>query len=128
ISVIAYAIMTLFSENRILLIVGLAINAIGLVPLQAALTAIVADVGDLIYWKTGVPVQGSVFSLTSAGMKIGQGLTSALVAWSLSLGGYIAGSSEQPDGAIIAMKAMQIYFPLAMVALMFIIVDRKSVV
>src|SRR5699024_746106 len=122
ISLIAYAIMTIFSENLILLIIGLVINAIGLVPLQAALTAIVADVGDLVYWKTGIPVQGSVFSLTSAGMKIGQGLTSALVAWSLSLGGYIAGSSEQPDGAIIAMKAMQIYFPLAMVALMFITV------
>lgn len=122
ISVIAYAIMTIFSENLILLIIGLAINAIGLVPLQAALTAIVADVGDLVYWKSGIPVQGSVFSLTSAGMKIGQGMTSALVAWSLSLGGYIAGSQAQPEGAIIAMKTMQIYFPLAMVILMFITV------
>lgn len=120
ISIVAYIIMTVFSENLPMLIISLVINAIGLVPLQAALTAIVADVGDLVYWKTGVPVQGSVFSLTSAGMKIGQGITSALVAWSLSLGGYIGGASVQPDSAITAIKSMQIYFPFAMVVLMLI--------
>ena len=69
ISIVAYVIMTAFSESLPAMIIGLVINSIGLVPLQAALTAIVADVGDLVYWKTGVPVQGSVFSLTSAGMK-----------------------------------------------------------
>lgn len=120
ISIVAYVMMTVFSESLPMMIIGLVINSIGLVPLQAAMTAIVADVGDLVYWKTGVPVQGSVFSLTSAGMKVGQGITSALVAWSLSLGGYIAGSSNQPDSAITAIKSMQIYFPFAMVVLMLI--------
>lgn len=120
ISIVAYVIMTAFSESLPMMIIGLVINSIGLVPLQAALTAIVADVGDLVYWKTGVPVQGSVFSLTSAGMKVGQGITSALVAWSLSLGGYAAGASVQPDSAITAIKSMQIYFPFAMVVLMLI--------
>ncbi|GAB3059022.1 MFS transporter [Virgibacillus ainsalahensis] len=122
ISIIAYAIMIIFPENLTMLVIGLAVNAVGLVPLQAALSAIVADVGDLVYWKSGVPVQGSVFSLTSAGMKIGSGVQSAIVGWSLSIGGYIAGASIQPDGATLAMKTMLIYFPLAMVVLMFITV------
>jgi len=122
ISAIAYLFMTIFSENLTLFTIGMVINAIGLVPLQAALTAIVADVGDIVYWKTGVPVQGSVFSLTSAGMKIGQGITASLVAWSLSLGNYIAQSNAQPDSSIFAMKSMQIYFPLLIVILMLIII------
>lgn len=122
ISVIAYAIMTIFSEDLTLLVIALVINAIGLVPLQAALSAIVADVGDLVYWKTGIPVQGSVFSLTSAGMKIGSGLQSAIVGWALSFGGYIAGQSIQSDGAITAMKSMLIYFPVVIVILMFVTV------
>ncbi|MBP1969318.1 GPH family glycoside/pentoside/hexuronide:cation symporter [Virgibacillus natechei] len=122
VSVIAYVIMIFSSENVTFLVIGLIINAIGLVPLQGALTAIVADVGDLVYWKSGVPVQGSVFSLTSAGMKIGQGITSALVGWSLAIGGYVAGATMQTDGATIAMKTMMIYFPLATVILMFITV------
>jgi len=120
ISVIAYIIMIIFPENLTFLVIGLAINAIGLVPLQAALSAIVADIGDLVYWESGVPVQGSVFSLTSAGMKIGSGIQSALVGWSLAIGGYIAGAAIQPEGATLAMKTMLIYFPLAMVILMFI--------
>src|SRR5699024_11567092 len=79
ISIISYIVMGVFSENLTMLIVGLVINGIGLAPFTAALSGIVADVGDIIYWKTGVPVQGSIFSLASAGMKIGSGLQSAIV-------------------------------------------------
>ncbi|WP_259335661.1 MFS transporter [Staphylococcus gallinarum] len=107
--------MSVFSESLPFLIIGLIINGIGIVPFTAALSGIVADVGDIIYWKTGVPVQGSIFSLASAGMKIGSGLQSAIVGWSLSLGGYVAGASVQTEGTILAIKAMQIYFPLLMV-------------
>lgn len=121
ISIVSYLLMVAFSENLTLLTAGLIINAIGLVPFTAALSAIVADVGDLVYWKSGVPVQGSVFSITSAGMKIGSGLQAAIVGWALSIGGYVAGSQVQPDSAITAMKAMQIYFPfLIVVIIMFV--------
>lgn len=121
ISLFGSGVMMLFSENLIGLIIGTVINAIGLVALQAALSAIVADVGDIVYWKSGVPVQGSVFSLSSAGMKIGQGLTAALVGWSLQLGNYAANAETQPDSATFAMKSMLIYFPLLVIIIMFII-------
>jgi glycoside/pentoside/hexuronide:cation symporter, GPH family len=111
-------VMMLFSENLTALVIGIVINAIGLVPLQAGLSAIVADVGDLVYWKSGVPVQGSVFSLTSAGMKIGQGLTSALVGWTLQIGGYVANAGVQSDSAVFAIKSMFIYFPFLVILLM----------
>ncbi len=101
-------IMMVFSENLIALIIGIVINAIGLVPLQAGLSAIVADVGDLVYWKSGVPVQGSVFSLTSAGMKIGQGLTSALVGWALQIGGYV-GQCRRPVGKCRFRDQVDVY-------------------
>ncbi|MBP2078026.1 MFS transporter [Oceanobacillus polygoni] len=122
VSVFGTGLMIFFSENLTGLVVATVINALGLVLLQAGLSAIVADVGDIVYWKSGVPVQGSVFSLTSAGMKIGQGLTAALVGWALQFGGYVANASVQPEGAIFAIKTMFIYFPLVMIVLMFITV------
>lgn len=122
VSVLGTGMMIFFSENLTGLVVATVINALGLVLLQAGLSAIVADVGDIVYWESGVPVQGSVFSLTSAGMKIGQGLTAALVGWALQLGGYVANSAIQPDSAIFAIKSMFIYFPLVMIVLMFIVV------
>lgn len=121
ISIISYIIMSLFSENLTMLVIGLVINGIGIVPFTAALSGIVADIGDIIYWKTGVPVQGSVFSLASAGMKIGSGLQSAIVGWSLSIGGYVAGASIQSESTIFAIKSMQIYFPFLMVTLIMIV-------
>src|SRR5699024_553125 len=121
ISIISYIVMALFSENLPFLIVGLVINGIGLVPFTAALSGIVAAVGDIIYWKTGVPVQGSIFSLASAGMKIGSGLQSAIVGWSLSIGGYVAGASVQSESTIFAIISMQIYFPLLTVVLICVI-------
>ncbi|WP_241558945.1 MFS transporter [Oceanobacillus halophilus] len=122
VSILGTGLMIFFSENLTWLVVATVINALGLVLLQAGLSAIVADVGDIVYWQSGVPVQGSVFSLTSAGMKIGQGLTAALVGWALQLGGYVANSAVQPDSAIFAIKSMFIYFPLIMIILMFITV------
>jgi len=67
VSIVAYMIMTAFSESLPAMIIGLVMNSIGLVPLQAALTASVADVGELVCWNTGVSVRVSVFSLTGAG-------------------------------------------------------------
>lgn len=115
-------IMMFFSENLTGLIIGIVMNAVGLVPLQAGLSAIVADVGDLVYWKSGVPVQGSVFSLTSAGMKVGQGLTSALVGWALQIGGYAANKAGQSDSAVFAIKSMFIYFPFIVILLMYVVI------
>ncbi|MCD5100549.1 MFS transporter [Enterococcus faecium] len=122
VSVVGYIIMTVFSENVAGFVIGSVINGFGLAPLQAGLTTIVADVGDIVYWKSGVPVQGSVFSITSAGMKIGQGITAALVGWSLQFGGYIANTTIQPDSSIFAMKVMTIYFPFIIVIGMIIVV------
>lgn len=122
ISVIGYIIMAIFSENVLGFVIGAVINGFGLAPLQAGLTTFVADVGDLAYWKSGIPVQGSVFSITSAGMKIGQGVTAALVGWFLQFGGYIANSTVQPDSSIFAMKAITIYFPFLIVISMIVVV------
>lgn len=119
---IGYVIMWIFSSNLAGLTVGMVINALGQVPLLAALSAIVADVGDLVYWQSGVPVQGSAFSVTSAGMKIGTGLQGAVVGWALTLGNYDGGAAIQPDSAIFAMETMMIYFPLIIVILLIITV------
>lgn len=64
ISIVAYVIITAFSESLPAMIIGLVMNSIGLVPLQAALAAIVADVDNLVCWRRDV-------NLTSTGMKVG---------------------------------------------------------
>lgn len=114
----------IFSENVSGMIVGLVIQSLGTVPLMAGASAVVADVGDLVYWKSGQPVQGSVFSITSAGMKIGQGFASALVGWVLALGSYVPNAVVQSSSAIFSMKALYIYIPFVITVLLAIVVSR----
>ncbi|MEH7097964.1 MFS transporter [Neobacillus vireti] len=104
--------MGIYSENLTMFIVSSVIASIGSVTLSAGIYAIVADVGDLVFWKSGVPVQGAVFSLTSVGLKIGTGLASALVGWILAYTKYVPNANVQPDSAIIGIKFLYIYFPL----------------
>lgn len=121
-SLIGSVLCWIFSENVTWLLIGLIIKSIGTGPLVAGASAIVADVGDLVYWKSGVPVQGSAFSITSAGMKIGQGLSSAMVGWILALGSYVPNAINQPESSIFAMKSLFIYIPLVVTVLTVMIV------
>lgn len=109
-------------ENLTIIIIGLVIQSLGSVPLAAGASAIVADVGDLVFWKSGIPVQGSVFSISSAGMKIGQGFATAMLGWALALGSYVPNAATQPDSAIFALKSLFIYFPLVVTVLLGIVV------
>lgn len=121
-TIIGYIIMFIGSENLEVLMTGLIIASIGGGPLVAAGSALVADMGDYVYWESGIPVQGASFSTTSAGMKIGQGVASALVGWSLALGNYIPNTMNQPSSAIFSMKFLYIYFPLAICVLMLVLI------
>lgn len=120
-TIAGYLIMFIGSETPGMLATGLVVTSIGGGPLTAAGSALVADMGDYVYWDSGIPVQGTAFSTTSAGMKLGQGLASAIVGWALALGSYVPNAIQQPASAITAMKFLYIYLPLFTCLLMLIL-------
>jgi GPH family glycoside/pentoside/hexuronide:cation symporter len=120
-AIAGYLVMFIGSETPEIIIIGLVITSIGGGPLTAAGSALVADMGDYIYWESGIPVQGTAFSTTSAGMKIGQGIASAMVGWALAIGSYVPNAIQQPASAITAMKFLYIYFPLLICIVMVIL-------
>ena len=65
--------------------------------------AFTADVVEYGEWKTGRRTEGLIFSGTSMGQKIGQGLGGALVAVFLDIGGYVGGAPTQTPGALSAI-------------------------
>ena len=65
--------------------------------------AFTADVVEYGEWKTGRRTEGLIFSGTSMGQKIGQGLGGALVAVFLDIGGYVGGAPEQTASALNAI-------------------------
>lgn len=122
IGVIGNLLIGLYSEDLTGFIIGLIINSLGMVTITAGAAAVIADIGDLVYWKSGVPVQGSVFSIASAGIKIGTGISSAMVGWVLGLSNYVPNAEVQSEEAIFGFKFLFIYFPLiCSVALIIVI-------
>ena len=111
-SVVGSVVQVFFPEALTPFLIGAVIKSFGGVFLMASLNALVADVGDIIYWKTGLPVQGAVFSIGSVGMKVGTGIAAGMVGWILALGAYVPNAAVQPDSSIQAIKFLMIYFPL----------------
>lgn len=79
------------------------IRAIGLAPLNSIVFGFLGDVVEYGQWKTHLRQESLIFAGSSVGMKVGAGLTSAIITSLLSVAGYIsssAGSAVQPDSAI----------------------------
>ena len=58
-----------------------------------------------------------MFSCSSFGIKVGNGLGTALCGILLDLGGYVANAPVQPDSAVNMLNFMYLWFPLIAVAL-----------
>lgn len=96
----------------------------GMVPLNASLNSMSADVVDYGQWRYGVRSDGMVFSSSSFSMKVAMGVSSAAIAWVLSASGYRAESSHQTAGALSAMVGTFVWVPLVMVLLIAILLAR----
>lgn len=91
---------------------GLFIKGLGLAPLLGSLPSFIADTIEYGEWKTGKRVEGLVYSSESFGQKFGNGLSSALLGWLLTLSGYVGGAAVQTDSAISVIIALFTFVPL----------------
>lgn len=79
------------------------IRGLGLAPLNSIVFGFLGDVVEFGQWKTHIRQESLIFAGSSVGMKLGAGLTSAIITGLLSAAGYIsssAGNIQQPDSAI----------------------------
>ncbi|MES9686688.1 glycoside-pentoside-hexuronide (GPH):cation symporter, partial [Bacillus sp. JJ353] len=87
-------------SNLVIYMTGSVLQTIGTVPVLGIGIALLADTIEYGEWKTGIRTEGLA---TSGGMfadKLGNGLGTAIVGWTLALGGYVAGAAEQSESVI----------------------------
>lgn len=95
-----------------LLLILLAIKGLGTSPMIGTLNAVIADVAHYTYNKEGIHMEGTMFSCSSIGIKVGGGVGSALTGWLLSLSGYIGGAEVQSAGALSMIKFLYLVIPI----------------
>jgi GPH family glycoside/pentoside/hexuronide:cation symporter len=89
--------------NYTVMMIAAAFRGIGPAMLLGTRLAFMADVVEYGEWKTGVRIEGLVYSGASMGSKIGSGLGGAFVAFMLSSNGYIGGATTQAAETLSAI-------------------------
>ena len=69
-------------------------------PLTGSLNAMSAEVAAYTKKKEGVSVEGTMFSCSSVGVKVGGGVGTALSGWLLSWSGFDGTAATQAQGVI----------------------------
>ena len=91
------------------------IRGLGLAPLNSIVFGFLGDVVEFGQWKTHIRQESLIFAGSSVGMKVGAGLTSAIITGLLALSGYVsstAGTISQPDSAIRMIINVYRFAPL----------------
>ena len=89
-----------------------ALAALGQGPWQGDMNAVIASCSEYTYLTRGKHVEGTMYSCTSLGVKIGGGIGTAVVGWLLELSGYVGTHAVQPQSALNMMQFMYLWLPL----------------
>ena len=104
-----------------------ALANIGMSPMQGDLNALIAACSEHTYLTKGKRVDGSMFSCTSLGVKIGGGLGTAITGWLLDAAGYIPNAAIQSASALNMLNFMYLWVPMLISILITVLLSRMDV-
>lgn len=117
ISIFGQAIMIINPASIPWLILCNVVKGIGMAPLMATIFAMMADSIEYGHWKTGVRVEGTLYSATTFGAKVGAGVGMVVATTLLSIAGYNGLEAVQTPAAITTIKALYLYAPIIFLAI-----------
>ena len=104
-----------------------ALASLGMSPLQGTLNAMIAEISEYTWLRTGKRIDGLMFSCTSLGVKVGGGVGTALAGWLLAASGYVRDAPVQPDSTAQMLYVMYVWLPLIANALILLLLTRLDV-
>ena len=104
-----------------------ALAAIGQGPWQGDMNAVIASCSEYTYLTQGKRIDGTMYSCTSLGVKIGGGIGTAVVGWMLELSGYVGRNATQPQSALDMMQFIYLWLPLIFDVLIMFVLSRMNV-
>ena len=111
-----------------LMLLFTAVAALGQGPWQGDMNAVIASCSEYTYLTKGKRIDGTMYSCTSLGVKIGGGLGTAIAGWMLDLSGFVNGDTAiQPDSCINMMYIMYLWIPFVIDLIITIILSFMNV-
>ncbi len=113
--------------NVPLMLLFTALVFIGTSPLQGDLNALIAACSDYTYRKTKKRIDGTMYSCTSLGVKIGGGLGVSIGGWLLAAGGYVRNAAVQPQSCLNMLNFMYLWLPLVLTIIITLLLSALKV-
>lgn len=104
-----------------------AVAALGQGPWQGDMNAVIASCSEYTYLTQGKRVDGTMYSCTSFGVKVGGGIGTAITGWLLEISGYVGTAAVQPESALHMMRLMYLWIPVVLEILIMLVLSRMNV-
>ena len=92
-----------------------------------SLNALIAEVAVYQKNKDGVMMEGTMYSCSSVGQKIGGGIATALSGWLLNWGGYDGALAEQSASAINMINIGYFVIPAFILVIATVLLSKNNV-
>lgn len=115
------------SGNVTLMLLFTAIAALGQGPWQGDMNAAIAACSEYTWLTKHKRVDGTMYSCTSLGVKLGGGLGTAITGWLLVASHFDSALAVQPESCISMLKIMYLVIPFALDAIITFILSRMKV-
>ena len=123
----ALVVVAAYMGNIPLMFLFTGVAAFGMGPWQGDMNAVIAECSQYTYLTKGKRVDGTMYSCTSLGVKLGGGLGVAIQGWLLEFAGYNGKLAVQPDSAINMLQTMYLWIPVMITLIITFIMSRMKV-
>lgn len=123
----ALVIVAAYSGSVPLMLLFSGVAAFGMSPLQGDLNALIASCSEYTFLTKGKRVDGTMYSCTSLGVKIGGGLGTAICGWLLEWSGYERLSAVQPESCLNMLHIMYLWIPMVINLVITLLLTRLNV-
>ncbi len=110
-----------------LMIIFTAVAALGQGPWQGDMNAVIASCSEYTYLTKKKRVDGTMYSCTSLGVKLGGGLGMAIAGWLLAWSGFDGMAAVQPQSCINMLYFMYLWLPFILDFVITLILSRLKV-
>ena len=123
----ALVMVAAYMGNIPLMFLFTGVAAFGMGPWQGDMNAVIAEASQYTYLTKGKRVDGTMYSCTSLGVKLGGGIGVAIQGWLLEFAGYDGTLAVQPESCISMLKTMYLVLPVVITLIITFVMSRMKV-
>ena len=123
----ALVIVAGYMQNLPLMLAFTALAALGTSPLQGDLNALIASCSEYTFLTKGKRIDGTMYSCSSFGIKVGGSIGTAVCGWRLDMAGFVESAASQTASAMNMLHVVYLWLPMVMNIIVIIVLSRLKV-